>query len=72
MWQGRGRRIRVAYLYPVALAKPKRQPTPAQLAALGRAMAARRTCPQCGTDPGYVLPARLGMCLPCADLTQAA
>lgn len=71
MWRGRGR-IRVAYLYLIALAKPKRQPTPAQLAALGRAMAARRTCPECGTDPGYVLPTRFGVCLPCADLTQAA
>ena len=72
MWRGRNRRIRVAYLYPTAFAKPKRQPTPAQLAALGRALAARRLCPECGADPGYVLPARLGMCLPCAGLAQAA
>lgn len=72
MWRGRGSRIRVAYLYAVSLAKPKRQPTPAQLAALGRALAARRTCPQCGTDPGYVLPARYGTCLPCADRDRAA
>ncbi len=72
MWRGRGRRVRVAYLYLVALALPKRPATPAQLAALGRALAARRTCPDCGNDPGYVLPARYGTCLPCAALTSAA
>jgi hypothetical protein len=38
----RGRRV--AYLYRVDLAAPKRTATPAQQAALGRAMAARRYC----------------------------
>lgn len=71
MWRGRGR-VRVAYLYPVTLALPKRPATPAQLAALDRALAARHRCPECGTDPGYVLPARYGTCLPCAALTGAA
>jgi hypothetical protein len=54
----------VAYLYRVDLAKPKRVPTAAQLAALGKALAARRTCPECGADAGYVIPAR-GMCNDC-------
>jgi hypothetical protein len=40
--------------------------TPARLAALAKANAARRTCPQCHHDAGYVIPAALGMCVPCA------
>lgn len=56
----------VAYLYRLDLAKPKRVATPAQLAALGKALAARRTCPKCGTDAGYVIPAR-GMCNRCEE-----
>jgi hypothetical protein len=66
MWRGRGC-DRVAYLYRVELARPKRAATVRQLAALNRAMTARRTCPDCGQDRGYVLPARYGCCVPCAD-----
>ncbi|WP_327724719.1 RRQRL motif-containing zinc-binding protein [Streptomyces europaeiscabiei] len=56
----------VAYLYRVDQAKPVRSMTPAKWAALGKANAARRTCPTCRTDAGYVIPASLGMCVPCA------
>jgi hypothetical protein len=56
----------VAYLYRVDLAKPVRPMTPAKWAALAKANAARRICPECGTDAGYVIPAALGMCVPCA------
>ncbi|MFM9693851.1 RRQRL motif-containing zinc-binding protein [Streptomyces europaeiscabiei] len=56
----------VAYLYRVDDAKPVRPMTPAKWAALGKANAARRTCPQCRKDAGYVIPASLGMCVPCA------
>lgn len=66
MWRRAGR-VAVAYLYAVELAKPKRVPSAAQLTALDRALAARRTCPVCGKDAGYVLPRRLGVCLACAD-----
>jgi hypothetical protein len=68
MWRSRRYRagVRVAYLYDVRLALPKRTPTRAQLTALGKALKARRTCPRCGTDAGYVLPRRLGCCLDCA------
>jgi hypothetical protein len=59
--------VRAAYLYDVHLARPKRTATPAQLAALDKALKARRTCPVCGRDAGYVLPRRLGTCLDCAD-----
>ncbi|MER6334123.1 RRQRL motif-containing zinc-binding protein [Streptomyces sp. NPDC001034] len=56
----------IAYLYRVDLAKPVRPMTPAKRAALAKANRARRICPQCRTDAGYVIPAELGMCGPCA------
>jgi hypothetical protein len=63
--------VRAAYLYDLRLALPKRTPTPAQLAALGKAMAARRTCPRCASDAGYVLPTRYGVCLDCLSGWEA-
>jgi hypothetical protein len=66
MW-GRTSRPGVAYLFRLDLAKPKRTPTAAQLAALGKATAARRHCPACGRDAGYVIPRSLGTCVPCHD-----
>ncbi|RBQ17797.1 hypothetical protein DP939_23345 [Spongiactinospora rosea] len=59
--------VRAAYLYDVRFALPKRTATPAQRAALGKANAARRTCPECLRDVGYVLPRHLGTCLDCAE-----
>ncbi|MFD5964717.1 RRQRL motif-containing zinc-binding protein [Streptomyces sp. NPDC060311] len=56
----------VAYLYRVEQAKPVRPMTPAKWAALAKAHAARRVCPECGRDAGYVIPPSLGMCTPCA------
>ncbi|MFJ6664014.1 RRQRL motif-containing zinc-binding protein [Streptomyces sp. NPDC091383] len=56
----------VAYLYRVDLALPMRPMTPARWAALAKANAARRVCPACGRDAGYVIPASLGACVPCA------
>jgi hypothetical protein len=56
----------VAYLYRIDRAKPVRPMTPARWAALAKANAARRVCPECGLDAGYVIPAALGMCVPCA------
>ncbi|MFI5803569.1 RRQRL motif-containing zinc-binding protein [Streptomyces sp. NPDC051561] len=56
----------LAYLYRVDLAKPVRPMTPAKRAALERANAARRLCPECGRDAGYVIPTSLGMCPTCA------
>ena len=66
LWLHRAQQ-RVAYLYEIALAKPRREPTPAQQAAVGKALAARRTCPTCGQDKGYVIPRSLGECWQCAD-----
>ncbi|AYN40703.1 hypothetical protein D9753_19455 [Streptomyces dangxiongensis] len=57
----------VAYLYSIEQAKPVRPMTPAKWAALAKANTARRICPECGRDAGYVIPAELGMCAPCFD-----
>ncbi|TWV37191.1 hypothetical protein FRZ03_25195 [Streptomyces misionensis] len=56
----------VAYLYRLDLAKPVRPMTPARRAALAKANRARRICPACGRDAGYVIPSAFGMCVPCA------
>ncbi|WP_406727837.1 RRQRL motif-containing zinc-binding protein [Streptomyces sp. GD-15H] len=56
----------VAYLYRIDAAKPVRPMTPGRWAALAKANAARRICPQCRRDAGYVIPAALGTCVPCA------
>jgi len=61
---------RWAYLYAVEAAKPKRTPTPAQLAALDAAMRARRTCTTCRRDVGYCLPRTWTVCLDCQDVTD--
>jgi hypothetical protein len=61
------RGLRVAYLYRADLALPKRQATAAQLAALGKALAARRTCPACGTEKDYCLPRSTRQCNDCTD-----
>ncbi|MFG2831151.1 RRQRL motif-containing zinc-binding protein [Streptomyces sp. NPDC048434] len=57
----------VAYLYRIDLAKPVRPMTPAKWAALAKANAARRICPECRCEAGYVIPAALGVCVTCAD-----
>ncbi|MFF8905965.1 RRQRL motif-containing zinc-binding protein [Streptomyces olivaceoviridis] len=62
----KGRPPLVAYLYRVDQAKPVRPMTPARWAALAKANRARRICPQCSRDAGYVIPAALGMCVTCA------
>ncbi|MFE4828351.1 RRQRL motif-containing zinc-binding protein [Streptomyces sp. NPDC056672] len=59
--------IRVAYLYRLDRALPVRPMTPGKRAALDKAMAARRICPECRSDAGYCIPTSLGMCVTCAD-----
>ncbi|MFG2195847.1 RRQRL motif-containing zinc-binding protein [Streptomyces sp. NPDC048639] len=56
----------VAYLYLIERAKPVRPMTPGRWAALAKANAARRLCPECRRDAGYVIPTSLGMCTTCA------
>ncbi|MFB7335845.1 RRQRL motif-containing zinc-binding protein [Streptomyces adustus] len=62
----RGRPPLVAHLYRVDLALPVRPMTPARWAALAKADTARRTCPECRRDAGYVISPSLGMCATCA------
>jgi hypothetical protein len=57
---------RTAYLYPTAGALPKRTATPAQRAAIAKALLARRTCRSCGRIRDYYIPRRYGECLDCA------
>ena len=56
---------RVAYLYQLGSAKPKRAATTAQLAAIDKALTARRTCPTCRQVKDYYIPRRYGECLDC-------
>jgi hypothetical protein len=69
IWRS-GRRF--AYLYRVDLAKPSRQQTPAQQAALDKAMAARRHCTACDQDAGYCVPTSTRICWTCELGTEAA
>ncbi|MFD7875880.1 RRQRL motif-containing zinc-binding protein [Streptomyces sp. NPDC059766] len=62
----RGRPPLVAHLYRVDLALPVRPMTPGRWRAHAAMMRARRTCPACRGDAGYVIPATLGTCVPCA------
>jgi hypothetical protein len=71
LWRGVGGE-RAAYLYRLDLARPKRSATPAVLAALAKAMRARRTCPTCRDVRPYVIPRSLGECLSCAPSEAAA
>jgi hypothetical protein len=64
LWQHRRQR-RVAYLYREDQSKPKRQATTAQLAAIGKALQARRTCPTCGIEKDYCIPRSQGECNDC-------
>lgn len=70
LWRHRTR-IRVAYLYREHLAKPKRTATPAQLAAILKALRARRTCPSCARVKDYYIPRSLGECNDCHDRNRA-
>jgi hypothetical protein len=64
LWRHR-RQLRTAYLYRRDLAAPKRTATPAQLAAIGKALTARRTCQHCGITRPYYIPRSTGACLVC-------
>ncbi|SCG80627.1 hypothetical protein GA0070609_6550 [Micromonospora echinaurantiaca] len=62
LWR-RGKRV--AYLFRLDLAVPKRTATPAQRAAIDTALTARRTCPDCRQVKPYYIPRRTGTCLDC-------
>jgi hypothetical protein len=62
---------KVAFLYRVDLALPKRRPSPAQLEAMAKARAAalelRRWCPVCQTAGQYCVSTREGRCDECVS-----
>lgn len=60
------RSVRTAYLYRTDLALPVRPMTAGRWRAHAAMMRARRTCPACRRDAGYVIPTSLGMCVTCA------
>jgi len=76
MWCSRKARrkggIRTANLYRTELARPVGAMTPGRWRSHAAAMLARRTCPECGVDRGYVIPTSLGACVPCLDGTAVA
>lgn len=61
------KQTRKAYLYDAATARPKRVPTPAQLAAIQKATDARKMCPSCDTQQTYCIPKSLGECWRCSE-----
>jgi len=69
LWCHRQQR-RVAYLYDITAAKPKRDATPAQQLAIEKALAARRTCPTCGEEKDFCIPRSLGECWQCAETAR--
>lgn len=62
-------RIRALLFHPDDLS-PKRTASAAQLAAVGKALAARRWCPDCRADVGYCVPTSLGRCIDCEYPTE--
>jgi len=64
LWAGVGG-TRVAYLYRLDLAKPKRTATERQREAIDRALIARMRCPTCRITRNYFIPRSLGECLEC-------
>jgi hypothetical protein len=65
LWR-RGKRV--AYLYRLDLAVPKRDATEAQRKAIDKALLARRTCSTCERVCDYYIPRRYGECLDCAGV----
>ena len=69
LWR-RGKRV--AYLYHLNQPLPKRIASPAQRAAIAKALLARRTCRTCGHIRDYYIPRRYGECLSCHDTVGGA
>lgn len=63
----RGRPALVACLYRIDQAKPVRPMTPGRWRAIDAALAARRTCPDCGQRADYCTPLSRGACNECTD-----
>jgi hypothetical protein len=59
-----------ANLYLISKAKPMLPMTPAKWSAIAKANLARRLCPVCGKDQGYIIAPTLGMCFPCVEASE--
>jgi hypothetical protein len=57
---------RYAELFDADRARPRIAMTARRAASLEAALAARKTCPRCGVNRGYVPSRRAGMCNECA------
>ncbi|MET7715275.1 RRQRL motif-containing zinc-binding protein [Streptomyces sp. NPDC005407] len=66
----RSREPLTAHLYLLDRAKPVRPMTPAKTAALAKANAAQRICPNCRRDAGYRIPCSRGMCGTCLHIEE--
>lgn len=69
MWRSRrsgtpGGGVRIAWLYRISLAVPKRPMTPARRRSIAAALRARMTCRSCGAVWDCCLPTSLGGCCP--------
>ena len=64
VWRHRRHEVR-GQLWDRSELVPKRTASPAQLVALGKAMAARRWFPSCSRDVGYCIPTSFGQCAGC-------
>lgn len=67
LYNYRGRE-QYAFLYRDEMAAPRRAPSDAQLAALGKALLARMLCASCGEYQDYYIPRRYGRCLNCEGI----
>lgn len=70
-WRGIGGE-RVAFLYRLDQAKPKRIATPKMLAALDKALLARRTCGTCGQVKDYFIRTKFDECADCVEAAGAS
>ncbi|MDQ3990221.1 MAG: hypothetical protein M3291_13705 [Actinomycetota bacterium] len=64
------RRVEHTWLYLTTTCVAKRTPSPAQRAAIGRALAARRTCRRCTRVQDYYLSTISRLCRGCEDSTD--
>lgn len=64
------RSVEHADLFLIARAVPKRTATPAQRAAISKALAARRTCQLCGREQDHYLSTLSRLCVRCEDITD--
>ncbi|WP_202239816.1 RRQRL motif-containing zinc-binding protein [Actinacidiphila reveromycinica] len=73
-WRSKKRHgnYRHAWLYETDLALPKQPMTPAKWEAVGKALRARRICPECGVEKHYTISTKYKACNECMPPEYAA